>query len=258
MIRVLIVDDERLARTGIRRQLGRFEQLDVVGECADGNAAVASIRELAPDLVILDVQMPERNGFQVIEAVGPERMPAVIFLTAHDQHAIRAFEADAVDYLLKPVDPARLESAVARAVRRLEAGNRDDLAARLDALLLRIDRVRPPDAEGWRIPVEEGGDFRFVDPADILWVEAAANYVRLHTARRTHLLRSTLDRLEERLGHRFIRVSRSALVNRQAVDVVEPFLKGSYVLVLKGGTRIRSGRSYRDNLAALLEREGRS
>lgn len=254
MIRVLIVDDERLARTGIRRQLSQFGELEVVGECADGNAAVDAIEGLAPDLVILDVQMPERNGFQVIETVGPERMPAVIFLTAHDEHAIRAFEADAVDYLLKPVDPVRLQHAIARAIRRLEAGTRDELASRLDALLRRLDRGRPPELEQSRIPVEEGGQFHFVDPAEILWVEAAANYVRLHTTRRVHSLRATLESIEERLGQRFLRVSRSALVNRQAVDVVEPFLKGSFILVLKGGARIRSSRSYRDNLTALLER----
>jgi two-component system, LytTR family, response regulator len=254
MIRVLIVDDERLARTGIRRQLSQFGELEVVGECADGDAAVGAIQRLAPDLVILDVQMPERNGFQVIETVGPERMPAVIFLTAHDEHAIRAFEADAVDYLLKPVDPVRLQHAVARALRRLEAGTRDELASRLDALLHRLDRGRPSELERSRIPVEEGGRFHFVDPAEILWVEAAANYVRLHTARGVHSLRSTLDSIEERLGRRFLRVSRSALVNRQAVDVVEPFLKGSFILVLKGGARIRSSRNYRHHLTALLER----
>ncbi len=254
MIRVLIVDDERLARAGVRRQLARFERLEVVGEAADGAAAVTAIRGLAPDLVFLDVQMPEQNGFQVIEAIGAGRMPAVIFLTAHDHYAIRAFDSDAVDYLLKPIDPARLEDAVGRALRRIESGKPDDLAERLGALLRRLDRGGDQQGQGGLIPVEEGGRFRFVDPADVVWVEAAANYVRLHTARQTHLLRSTLDAVTERLGERFVRVSRSALVNRRAIESVEPFLKGSYMLALRGGAKVRSGPSYRSAVVALLGR----
>jgi two-component system LytT family response regulator len=253
VIRVLIVDDERLARTGIRRQLSRLGEIEIAGESADGLSAIEAIRTLEPDLVILDVQMPERDGFQVIEAIGPEHMPAVVFLTAHDQHAIRAFEADAVDYLLKPVDPVRLEAAVSRAVRRMQTKDRDDLAARLDALLKRLDRAPVTDASR-KIPVEEDGRFYFVDPAEITWVEAAANYVRLHTIRRSHTLRATLESVHQRLGDRFLRVSRSALVNRQAVEMVEPFLKGSYVLVLKGGAKVRSGRSFRETVIELLER----
>lgn len=253
-MRVLIVDDERLARRGIRRQLARFDGLEIVGESADGAAAVQAIGDLAPDLVILDVQMPELDGFQVIEAVGPGRMPAVIFMTAYDEHAIRAFEADAVDYLLKPVDPARVERAVARALRRLEGGG-GDLASRLEALLRRLDRP-PSDASVRRIPVEDRGRFHFVDPAEILWVEAAGNYVRLHTLDRIHRVRSTLEAMERRLGGRYLRVSRSAVVNRDAIEEVEPYIKGSFVLILTGGGKVRSARRYREVLLEFLGRSG--
>lgn len=251
-VRVLIVDDERLARVGLRRQLARFDELAVVGECSDGASAVDAIRSLAPDLVFLDVRMPERDGFQVIEAVGPARMPAVVFLTAYEEHAIRAFEADAVDYLVKPVDPVRLEAAVGRALRRLTPGRPDDLPDRLASLLRTLARA-PATVE--RIPVEEQGRYHLVDPAEVTWVEAAGNYVRLHTSRRLYRLRSTLDDLDRRLQG-FVRVSRSALVNRQMIDTIEPFLKGSYVLALKGGAKVRSGRAFRAAVAELLERGG--
>ncbi|MEZ4585299.1 MAG: LytTR family DNA-binding domain-containing protein [Gemmatimonadales bacterium] len=249
--RVLIVDDERLARAGLRRELGRLEGIEVVGEAADGASAVDAIARLEPELVFLDVQMPELDGFQVIAAVGPTRMPSVIFLTAHDQYAIRAFEADAIDYLLKPVDPARLARAVERALKRLEAPDAGALAARLGGLL---DRLGQGGGTERRIPVEHDGRFHFVPIDEIDWVEAAGNYVRLHTGRRVHRVRSTLEQMERRLGPGFLRVSRSALVRERAVEMVEPFVKGSYVLLLQGGARVRTARSHRDRIEALLER----
>lgn len=250
-VRIVIVDDERLARVGLRRQLSRFPNLTVVGECGDGRAAVALIESAHPDLVFLDVRMPELDGFQVIEAIGPDRMPAVIFLTAYEEHALRAFDADAVDYLVKPVDPDRLDDAVRRALRRTARGPADELPARLEALLRHLNRpAAPPD----RLAVEVEGRYHLIDPNELAWVEADGNYVRLHAARRTFRLRGTLDELERRLADRFLRVSRSALVNRSAIEAIEPFLKGSYVLFLKGGIRIRSGRSYRPTLLQLLDR----
>lgn len=252
-IRVLIVDDERLARVGLRRQLARFDDLDLIGECADGASAVEAIHALAPDLVFLDVKMPERDGFQVIQSVGPARMPAVVFLTAYEEHAIRAFEADAVDYLVKPVDPVRLEAAVRRVLRRLATGRSDDLPERLQAL---VERLTRGSASLDRIPVEDQGRFHLVDPGDVTWIEAAGNYVRLHTARRLFRLRATLDDMGRRLGDGFVRVSRSALVNRRMIETIEPFLKGSYVLALKGGAKVKSGRAFRAALAELLQRGG--
>ncbi|MGE0554848.1 MAG: LytR/AlgR family response regulator transcription factor [Gemmatimonadales bacterium] len=250
--RVLIVDDERLARAGLRRELGRLEGIEVVGEAADGASAVDAIARFEPDLVFLDVQMPELDGFQVIAAVGPERMPSVIFLTAHDRYALRAFETDAIDYVLKPVDPARLARAVERALKRLQAPDPGALAAQLAGLLDRLGQARG-EADR-RIPVEHDGRFHFVPIEEIDWVEAAGNYVRLHTGRRVHRVRSTLEQIERRLGAGFLRVSRSALVGERAVELVEPFLKGSYVLLLRGGARVRTARSYRDRIEALLGR----
>jgi len=249
--RVLIVDDERLARTGLRRELARLDRIEVVGEASDGASAVEAIARLEPDLVFLDVQMPERDGFQVIEAVGPERMPAVIFLTAHDQYAIRAFEADAIDYLLKPIDPARLARAVERALTRLKSPDAGALATQLTSLLDRLGQGSAPER---RIPVEHDGRFHFVPIDEIDWVEAAANYVRLYAGRRAHRVRSTLEQMERRLGPGFLRVSRSALVSERAVEMVEPFVKGSYVLLLRGGARVRTARSHRERIEALLDR----
>jgi two-component system LytT family response regulator len=251
VVRVLIADDERLARVGIRRLLAEHPDLEVVGECGDGASTIRAIDSLEPDLVFLDVQMPEGDGFEVIARVGPDRMPAVVFVTAFDEHAIKAFETDAVDYLLKPVDPERLHQAVVRAIRRLRTQPNPGAGAALEALLARLHRS-PTSAEPQRIPVEVDGRYHFVDPAEIGWVEAAGNYVRLHTRGRTHRLRGTLDGIHQRLGSRFLRVSRSALVNRDAVDTVEHFIKGTYVLFLRCGAKVKSSRRYRAELTKLL------
>ena len=245
-LRVLIVDDERLARTGIRRQLERYPDLEIVGEASSGAQAIAGIRDLSPDLVFLDVQMPAGDAFHVIEEIGPARMPAVVFVTAYNEHAIRAFEADAVDYLLKPVDPDRLDAAVGRVLRRIGSGPSRDVARTLEALLGRF----PSKAE--RIAVEEQGRYQFVAPEAVLWVEAADNYVRLHTSSGIKRLRSTLETIHQRLGPRFIRVGRSILVNRDAVESAEHFAKGSYVLFLRGGQKIRTSRHFREQVVVLL------
>jgi len=256
VIRVLLVDDERLARVGMRRLLDGYPDLEVVGECGDGAAAVSAIRALRPALVLLDVQMPAGDAFDVIAQVGPARMPAVIFVTAYDEHAIKAFEADAVDYLLKPVVPERLEVAVGRALRRLQVESDDDGAVKLETLLRRLRPASAsapvPGAEGRRIPVEEDGRYHFVAPEDVTWVEAAGNYVRLHTPGRSHRVRGTLEAMQRKLGDAFLRVNRSTLVNRDAVDSVEHFVKGSYVLSLRSGVKVRSSRHYRSELARLL------
>jgi two-component system LytT family response regulator len=250
VIRVLIADDERLARSGLRRQLGLVPELRIAGETADGASTVRAIRELRPDLVFLDVQMPGGDGFEVIRAVGPASMPAVVFVTAHDEHAIRAFEADAVDYLLKPVDPERLAAAVSRALRRVRAGPAAELVARLETLLSRVAGDAPPAPD--RIAVEVEGRYRFLEPTEIDWVEARGNYVALHAGGRSHRLRATLDAMERRLGGRFLRVGRSMLVNRDAIEAAEHFVKGSWVLFLRGGTRVRTSRHYRSRLDPLL------
>ncbi len=257
-MRVLIVDDERLARAGIRQHLRRMPDVQVVAECASGDEAVRAIDEHHPDLVFLDVQMPGLDGFQVIERVGVDRMPAVIFVTAWDDYAVRAFEADAVDYLLKPFDDERFRDAFARASRRIELEQSGRLSARLESLLERLERPLIADTShnADRIPVTRGGRIVFLSPADIEWIEAAGNYARLHVRNETHLVRNSLETMERRLAPRFLRVRRSALVNREAIESVEPYAKGSWLLRLRAGAAVRTSRHYRANIAPLLGGRG--
>jgi two-component system, LytTR family, response regulator len=250
-IRALIVDDEPFARAGVRLLLARARDVEVVGECSNGLEAVAAIAETAPDLVFLDVQMPELDGFGVVEAVGAARMPAVIFVTAFDEHAIRAFDVHALDYLLKPLDDERFALALERARARLRGDGGRDLRAALAALVGQA-RLDAPPLE--RLAVKSGGRVYFVAVDDVDWVEAADNYVSLHAGRETHLVHGTLGALERRLDpRRFLRVHRSTIVNLARVRELRPLFHGEYEIVLADGTRLTSGRSYRDALRRLVE-----
>ena len=241
-MRVVIADDEELARTGIRQLLEARPGTAVVAECANGIETVAAIAEYAPDLVFLDVQMPGFDGFEVIEQVGADAMPPVIFVTAYDAHALRAFESHAVDYLLKPIDPDRFRTALDRAQTRI-AGTR--LTALLDSI--------GPGAPLEQIAVKHDGRISFVKVETIDWVEATGNYVTLHVGATTHVVRHTLERLERRLGsRRFIRIRRDALVSLAAVKSLEPYLKGSYVILLRDGGKLFSSRSFAPRLKELL------
>jgi two-component system LytT family response regulator len=265
-LRVLIVDDEPLARRGVRARLLALGGggLEIVGECAGGRDAVRAIGELAPDLVFLDVQMPGLDGFGVIEAVGAERMPAVVFVTAYDQHALRAFDAHALDYLLKPIDDERFAVAVSRARQRVaerRSGARADaLAARLAAALagLGAPAAAPESASGDRLVVRDRGRVLLIDPAEVDWVEAEGDYVRLHVGGRGHLHRETMAAMEARLGpRRFARIHRSAIVNVDRVREVRPRGDREYTVVLRDGTRLGLSRGYRDRMRALLGGPGR-
>ena len=248
-MRVLIVDDEPLARRGLRQELERFPGVQVVGESASGAEAVDAVVERRPDLVLLDVQMPGLTGFDVIERVGADVMPAVIFVTAYDKHALRAFEVHAVDYVLKPIDPDRFRDAMDRAW-AVVSGARKGAARRLDAVV-RDGRPRGvAPASLTRLVVQENGKLFFVDTAAIQWIEAAGNYVRLHAGTRTHVLRGPLTRLAERLGDGFVRIRRSALVNVAAIATLERYGKASYTVTLKGGTALVSSRYYVRQLKA--------
>lgn len=252
-MRVLIVDDEPLARRGLRQELERFPSVQVVGECATGAEAVEAVVERRPDLVLLDVQMPGLTGFDVIERVGADVMPAVIFVTAYDKHALRAFEVHAVDYVLKPIDPERFRDAMDRAW-AVVSGARKDAARRLNAVV-RDGRPRGAAAAAGesltRLVVQEHGKLFFVDAAAIQWIEAAGNYARLHMgAGRTHVLRGPVTHLAERLGERFVRIRRSALVNVAAIATLERYGKGSYTVTLKSGTALVSSRYYVRQLKA--------
>jgi len=254
-LRVLIVDDEPLARQRIRDLLAEEAGLEVVAECGDGEEAVERILVDRPDLVCLDVQMPEMTGFEVLEAVSADAVPAVIFVTAYDEYALRAFDANALDYLMKPFHRARFQAALERARRAVEARGSGAIAAgmeaRLRGLLAQLD-PRPHYAR--RLVVRIGSRIRFVDVSEVDYVDAEGNYARLHVAKRAYLLRETMARLEERLDpERFIRIHRSTIVNLDRIREIEPLPKGNYQVVLRDGTRLGTTRRYRENLNALIE-----
>jgi two-component system, LytTR family, response regulator len=249
-LRVLIVDDEPLARERIRACLEGVAGVEIAGECGDGEDAVADIERLRPDLVFLDVQMPELDGFAVLEALKVEPLPAVVFVTAYDEFAVRAFEVRAVDYLMKPFACARVHDAVER-VRARAAGTADEVAERLRALLRDLEPRR-----GWleRIPVRVGPRVLFVRAADIDWIEGEGNYARLKVGGKAYLLRETLARLEERLSpEHFVRIHRSVIVNVERIREIQPMFKGTYQVMLHDGTRLTSTRTYRDRIRRLIE-----
>lgn len=249
-LRVLVADDEPVARAGIVSLLARDPELDVAGECGDGRSAVSAIQELKPDLVLLDVQMPEMDGFEVITAVGVERMPPVVFITAWDQFALRAFEVHALDYLLKPFDDERFRAAMDRVKKVARAGNVGELAERLAAL------VQSPAAGGWlsRIVVRKASGAVFVPIEEVDWIEAADYCARIHARGKVHVIRETMQRLEEKLDPaRFFRVHRSGIVNLDRVREMQPTPQGDHVLVLQDGSRVRLSRARK---AALEERLG--
>jgi two-component system LytT family response regulator len=240
-LRVLIVDDEPLARRGLRVRLERMESVDVVGECASGSAAVASIEEDRPDVVLLDVQMPELDGFDVVEAVGVARMPITIFVTAYDRHAIRAFEANALDYLLKPLDDDRLARSIERA--RARVAEKQGQARPLGKA------IAGPDAPRQRIVLRDRGRVLVLDYADIDWIAAEGDYVRVHSAGRGHLFRQTMAMMEARLDPAaFARIHRSTIVNVKSVREVVTRGDRDWVVVLRDRTRLKMSRSYRDRL----------
>ena len=247
-VRAVIADDEPLARERVRVFLAAFPEIEVVRECGDGVEASAAIRELRPDLVFLDVQMPGLDGFAVLDAVEEEAAPAVIFVTAHDRYALRAFDVHAADYLLKPFTRARFGRAVERVLAR-GAHERADAARQVAELLGRL-RPEPRDE---RIAVRTEQGVHFVRAEEIDWIEAEGNYVRLHRAGRSDLVRETLQRMESRLDpRRFVRVHRSAVVNLDRVRRLEPWFHGEFEVVLEDGTRLRSSRTFSGRLRELI------
>jgi len=241
-IRVVTADDEEPARRGIRRRLARCPDIEIVAECANGREAIAAIGGLAPDLVFLDVQMPGPSGFDIIAAIGAEHFPHVIFVTAYDQHAIKAFEVNALDYLLKPIDDERFDQAVARA-RRAIADERDGALGRRLAALTRLPT---------RLVVRSSGRVQYVPVAEIDWIEATGDYATLHTADGTYLLRETLSALEISLvPEGFARIHRSAIVRLDRVAEIKRLDNGDFTLHLRDGTCLRGSRRHADALRRL-------
>lgn len=248
-LRVVVADDERLIRADLVRLLGAMPGVTVVGEARHGLEAVDLAADLAPDLLLLDVQMPGLDGFGVIAELDPDLAPAVIFVTAFDQYAVQAFDAHAVDYLLKPFDPARLATAIERARARLAGSRAETFARTRDAVVASRGAVREPPME--RLAARGVGRTVLLDVAAIRWIEAADNYVRLHTTEGVHLSRRTLRELEQRLDPgRFARVHRSTIVALDQVRELRPLGDGDQELHLRDGTRLVLTRSYRDAFLA--------
>ena len=251
MIRVLVADDQPMARERLISLLAAEPGVELAGTAASGPEAIDCIRQGSPDLVFLDLQMPGMDGFKVIEAIGVDRMPPTVFVTAYDEYAVRAFEVHALDYLLKPFGRQRFQSALARARRHLERERQGEMAGRLADLL----SGRSGESSSERLLVKSGGRVSFVDVDSIDWIEAEGNYVRLYAGDQVHLMRETMTALTERIGaKRFCRIHRSRIVNIKRVKELLIAGGGDYQVVLWDGTKLGLSRLYRDALQEQLTR----
>jgi two-component system, LytTR family, response regulator len=250
-VRTLVVDDEPVARAHLRALLQARGDIEVIGECGDGATAVERIRQDSPELVLLDVQMPELDGVGVVREVGPERMPAVVFVTAFDEHALEAFEVHALDYILKPVNRARFNRAIDRVVRLV----RSEPSASRDArpLTSMVEELAAGRAQE-RLAVKLADRVLYLKLAEVDWIEAADDVVRIHAGRHVYEHRSTLSQMEQRLpAPRFLRIHRSTIVNVDRIREFQPWFQGDWILVLADGTRLQSGKSYRQRIRELIE-----
>lgn len=249
-IQALIADDEPLARERVRELLASEQDVEILAECSDGREAVEAIQKYTPDLVFLDIEMPELDGFQVLKSVRTERIPAVIFITAYDRYAIKAFEEHAVDYLLKPFDRARFVAALNRARTRLEQNGSGKLGQRLAALLQQVDS-QPKLID--RLAIKSRGRVVFLRTEEIEWIEAAGNYVEVHAGKDCHLIRDTLNNFEEKLDARkFMRIHRSCMVNLEFIKELQPGIAGEYVVLMRDGRQLTLSRGYRDKVQQLI------
>lgn len=243
-LRVVIVDDEPLARERIRSLLGSEPDVEIVGECADGPAAVEAVTRTQPDLIFLDVQMPGMSGFDVLHELNGTRLPLVIFVTAYDRHALKAFEVHALDYLLKPFKRARFFETVKRAREVLAGKEAAEISRKLLAL---VSQNRPEPEHLTRLAIKTGERVVLVKADAVDYMEAAGNYVVVHAGKENHVMRETLTALEQKLNpRRFLRISRSTLVNVERVKELQPLFKGEHVVVLVDGTRLTMTRGYRE------------
>ncbi len=251
-MRVLIVDDEPPARRGVVLRLRKFRDVEIAGECGDGASAVKKILQLAPDVVFLDIQMPGMDGFEVLRAVPPEQLPGVIFLTAFEQHALRAFEFHALDYLLKPVSDERFEAAIGRARKLMDRRTRMAMAERVLQML-----GQTPEKYASRFTVQTGARIQIVQAEDVGWIAAAGDYVELHVAGRSYLMRETMASLEQRLDPaKFLRIHRSRIVQSQCIVELKSIENREFALKLIDGSQHRSSRTYADRLEHWLSSGG--
>jgi two-component system, LytTR family, response regulator len=255
-VRAIIADDERLARTKLRILLHAEPDVQVVAECADGRQTVSAIHAHLPDLLLLDIQMPDLDGFQVLSQISPSEMPVVIFTSAYDQYAIRAFEAHALDYLLKPFDQGRLHHAIERVRSELHKSQDRDMTRRILDLLFHVrSQSRSASEQEGRLVIKTKGRVVFLNLEEIDWVEAAANYVRLNVGKESYLFRETISRTSERLNPNiFIRIHRSKIVNVRKIKELIPVNSGEYIVVLKTGKELSCSRGYRAALQRVIDR----
>jgi two-component system, LytTR family, response regulator len=247
-VRVLIVDDEPLARRGVLHRLRRFNDVEIVGECGDGESAVKKILEQSPDVVFLDIRMPGMDGFEVLRSLPKESIPAVVFLTAYEQHVLRAFDVNALHYLLKPVDDVRFATAVARARDLVDSKSRAEMTQRLMKM---VDRA--PDKYTSRFTVQTGSRIQIVIAEDVEWIGAAGDYVELHVNGRTHLIRETMTSLEQRLDpEKFLRIHRSRIVQSSGIQELRFIENREFMVKLSDGSEHRSSRTYSDRLERWL------
>lgn len=251
-IRTLIVDDEPIARDRVRRMLREETDLEIIGECKNGVEAAAFINENKPDLVFLDIQMPEMNGFEVLKSLEPNKAPFIIFVTAYDQYAIRAFDVHAIDYLLKPFNRQRFQRSVERAREQLEQSRGGKMDERLVSLIADLKTGRKYLD---RLVVKSVGRIFFLKTNEVDWIEAAGNYAKLHVGRESHLIRETMNGLESKLNPDiFLRIHRSTLVNIDRIKELHPLFSGDYTVMLKNGIELTLSRNYRDRLLELFEK----
>jgi two-component system LytT family response regulator len=260
-IKTLIVDDEPLARDALRVLLREDPDIEIIGECRDGSEAVTMMREQSPELVFLDIQMPNLDGFEVLARTGLERSPVVVFVTAHNRYALRAFEAHALDYLLKPFDHERFNAALVRAKRQVQLQDFGDVSRQLLRLLedLRGEQKggKQEHRQGGkhleRLAIKAHGKILLMKVAEVDWIEAAGDYVRLHAGARSYLLRETMSDLTAKLNPaKFLRIHRSTIVNIDRMKDIQPLFKGDHVVTLQDGTKLKLSRSCRDKLRDVL------
>lgn len=254
--RAVIVDDEPVARRGIRLLLEREVDIEVVGEATDGAAGEELIRQLRPEIAFVDVQMPGCDGFEMLRRFTPDSIPVVVFVTAYDEYAIKAFDTNAVDYLLKPYEDDRFAAALQRAKEKARHRRGDQVDAKLSQLLsfLQQGHAERPGEASDRILVKSSGEIIFLRPDEIDWIEAEGDYMKFHASGRTHLMRETMARLEAKLDpKRFVRIHRSTIVNIDRLRKLTPTFGGEYTVVLHDGTKLRLSRGFHDRIASLLK-----
>ncbi|HXI53798.1 MAG TPA: LytTR family DNA-binding domain-containing protein [Candidatus Saccharimonadales bacterium] len=249
-VRTLIVDDEELGRKRIRKLLSLESEFEIVGESRDGREAIRAIEKFSPDLVFLDVQMPELGGFEVLSQISPAKMPVIIFVTAHDHFALKAFQAQALDYLLKPFDDERFAQSLQRARTYLNGNAAGEIRERLARL---VQGLPSPGQYLSRVAVKSAGRVLFLKAGEIDWIEAAGNYVNLHVGKESYLLRGRMSELEKRFDpEQFFRIHRSTMVNLDRVKELQPLFKGESIVILKDGQQLSASRSCSQRLQAFL------